>query len=113
MIVFSSSGAKVFTNVPAMDALVPWRCRISPDMRWEKKAIGIRSTFHISVLLPSRSILPLIFRLLMASTQAAAIWATAISAINPRKGIRSSRFSPVSRRSIKNRENTGLMMPKR
>ena len=47
MIVFSSSGAKVFTNVPAMDALVPWRCRISPDMRWEKKAIGIRSTFHI------------------------------------------------------------------
>ena len=61
MIVFSASGVKVFTRVPAMDAFVPCRCRISPASRCEKNSIGIRRTFHMKVLLPSTAILPLIF----------------------------------------------------
>ena len=44
-----------------MEALVPMRCRMSPDMRWLKNSIGMRSSFHMKELLPMRSIFPLIF----------------------------------------------------
>ena len=47
MIVFTASGATVSTSVCAMEALVLWRIRISPVIRWEKNSIGSRSTFHI------------------------------------------------------------------
>ncbi|MBQ9323655.1 MAG: hypothetical protein IJR81_05400, partial [Clostridia bacterium] len=50
------------------------------------------------------AILPLILREYMAWTQAMVTWATPRSTIIPRKGISSSRFSPVRRRSMKNRE---------
>ena len=47
MIVFSASGATVCTSVLAMEAFVPWRCIISPVMRWEKKSMGSRRIFHM------------------------------------------------------------------
>ena len=47
MTVFSRSGAKVFTRVPAMEAFIPARDWISPARRWEKNSIGSLSTFHI------------------------------------------------------------------
>ena len=61
MTVFMASGATVVTSVPAMVALVPWRCRMSPVMRWEKNSIGSRSTFHMYSALPSMDILPSVF----------------------------------------------------
>ena len=36
----------VLTTVPAIPALVLCRCRRSPVWRWEKKCMGIRSTFQ-------------------------------------------------------------------
>ena len=62
MMVLSSSGVKVFTSVPAMLALVLWRCRMSPAMRWEKNSIGMRRIFHMNSLLPTTAILPSILR---------------------------------------------------
>ncbi len=61
MMALSSRGVKVFTRTLAMLAFVLWRCRMSPAMRWEKNAIGMRRIFHIKVLLPTTAILPLIF----------------------------------------------------
>ena len=60
--VLSSSGVSVLTSVEAMEAFVPWRCRISPARRWEKNSVGMRRTFHMNSLLPTIAILPLIFR---------------------------------------------------
>ena len=62
MTVLSSNGAKVFTSVPAMEALVPARAWMSPASRWEKNSMGSRSTFHMYVVLPITAILPLIRR---------------------------------------------------
>ena len=62
MIVLSSSGVSVFTRVEAMLALVDWRWRISPAMRWEKNSIGMRRIFHMYSLLPTMLILPSILR---------------------------------------------------
>ena len=99
--------------VAAMEAFVPCRCRISPAMRWEKNSIGMRRIFHMNSLLPTTAILPLIFRAYTAWIHAVTTCARPITVMSSIKGISSSRFSPVSSRSIKKREKTGLMMPKR
>ena len=58
MPVLSMSGANVLTSVPAILALVPWRCRISPDILWAKKSMGRRRSFHMNVMLPMTAIFP-------------------------------------------------------
>ena len=58
MTVFSTSGAAVFTTCSATEALALCRLWISPAIRWEKKAIGSFSTFHMYVALPTAAILP-------------------------------------------------------
>ena len=47
MKVLSTSGDTVLTSVDAIEALVPWRCMMSPVIRWEKKFIGRWRIFHI------------------------------------------------------------------
>ena len=47
MMVFSASGASVFTMAEEMVLLEVWRCNMSPVSRWEKNAMGRRITFHM------------------------------------------------------------------
>ena len=57
---FSKSGANVSTKLEAIDAFELCRPCISPAIRWEKKSMGILSTCHINVLLPTMESLPFI-----------------------------------------------------
>ena len=52
----------MFTRLPAIEALEPCLCCISPAILCEKNSIGMRSTFHINAELPVTASLPLILR---------------------------------------------------
>ena len=62
MIALRARGVRVLTRVEEMEALVLWRWRMSPAMRWEKNSIGMRRIFHMYSLLPTMLILPSILR---------------------------------------------------
>ena len=111
MSVFSKSGAKVFTSVPAMLALVICLDWISPAILCEKNSIGIRSTFHIYAVLPMTDILPFIFRLYTVCANATTIFSSAIPDITPINGMSHSLFCPVRSMSIKILDMIGLIMP--
>ena len=95
-------------------AIVPLEfCRpcISPAIRCEKNSIGIRSIFHINVLLPTTASLPFIRREYTACTQATMSWITPIPASPMMNGMNQSGFCPVSSRSRNIRENAGFIIP--
>ena len=84
---------------------------MSPAILCEKNSIGIRSTFHIKVVLPTASIFALIRASNIASMKEIMI-CTAESAVSAQiNGINQSGFCPVSNRSMKIREKAGLMIP--
>ena len=76
-------------------------------MRCEKNSIGILKTFHIYELLPTIVIFPFIFMEYTDCTADTMTCKAPTPTNSMMNGISSSRFSPVSRPSMKKRENTG------
>ena len=94
-----------------MDSFVPRRCCISPAILCEKNSMGIRSTFHIYVVLPIAAILPLILREYIVCAHETIISSTASPIITPVKGMSQSRLIPERSLSMKMPDITGLMIP--
>ncbi|MPN14716.1 hypothetical protein SDC9_162043 [bioreactor metagenome] len=103
----SANGAKIFTRLFATDAFVSLRDWISPAIRCEKNAIGIRRIFHIKLVLPITASLPLIRSEYTVCTHETTICMRDNADKPMINGINQSGFRPVRRRSRNIRENTG------
>lgn len=99
------------TMLPAMAALAFCLCWMSPAMRWEKKAMGRCSTFHMKEVLPTMASLPFILREYTALIHSTASLTAPKSTSARMKPPSQPTFSPVSSRSRKMCENTLYIIP--
>ena len=113
MTVLSMTGAKVSTSVPAMDAFIGALVCMAPAILCEKNSIGSLRTFHIYVVLPMTSILPLILSEYIACAHSTIICRSANPSIAAVNGYSQSGLVPLSSLSMKILPVTELTMPNR